>query len=649
MIASDRMIVRVSYTRERSLGATFDENQNRFTQHLQYEDWAEFMVVWRKDRIELYEDYTIPLKEWVTGHKHLAFIAPLNTPRTKLSLYSFTDLSFCIACPPTAVESVSKSRWHFHRAKEGLNIFVFKHRRRSRAVDWTWHLWRRLGGRFPPFIEIRVPLVDIRLKIDIPDSANDQTNADLTSFTKANLIELCVKALGRIQDWKMLIQRQLEMGAQLELAWRMGTQLDWVWWQEDIEGKEREWAVLAGLALSQAGKAAHLEIRRSEHLPSRVHLKDGVRLEEPPSIEGFLERVKPATQVRQPIYLTIHDGLLFSLPPPRAHPPRPPGSVPEPASLDDDFHTTMRNEEAWRGAQQVSEARGVTDLRSIVLVRRAFQKPAQDRVHIRMRRCFELVMSTGRIVRFETYSCKTAIEWINRLRTLIQYWKARHDMDARQEMDIQAAPEPASDLSAILPSLNHLYNWCVLDGCRAITKTGRVFVQKGFRGRYKLVHVQLFIVAGHLIQYHMKTNSVHHRRRGKGISLLDAYIASGVFAAQSLPRGQYKPNTPPMARRYQDGLESADPDEDTLFVVYYYPLNVETGITERPGKGNRVGKDKEAVPNLSTKRKLMVFRTRSRVERDVWCWALNAEIEKVVRTKKEREEKLRHAGGLIRT
>lgn len=57
MIASDRMIVRVSYTRERSLGATFDENQNRSTQHLQYEDWAEFMVVWRKDRIELYEDY----------------------------------------------------------------------------------------------------------------------------------------------------------------------------------------------------------------------------------------------------------------------------------------------------------------------------------------------------------------------------------------------------------------------------------------------------------------------------------------------------------------------------------------------------------------------------------------------------------------
>ena len=109
----------------------------------------------------------------------------------------------------------------------------------------------------------------------------------------------------------------------------------------------------------------------------------------------------------------------------------------------------MRNEEVWRGAQQVSEARGVTDLRSIVLVRRAFQvvpplqenvqteaygdddlcfaqvngdevddddlggeegleKSAQDRVHIRMRRCFELVMSTGRIVRFEVMSLLTS-------------------------------------------------------------------------------------------------------------------------------------------------------------------------------------------------------------------------------------------------
>ena len=51
------MLVRVSYTRSESMDSAFDEVQNRSTSHLQYEDWAEFMVAWRKDRIEIYEDY----------------------------------------------------------------------------------------------------------------------------------------------------------------------------------------------------------------------------------------------------------------------------------------------------------------------------------------------------------------------------------------------------------------------------------------------------------------------------------------------------------------------------------------------------------------------------------------------------------------
>ncbi len=51
------MLVRVSYSKSEALGLHFDEYQNRMTSGLQYEDWAEFMVVWRRDKIELYEDY----------------------------------------------------------------------------------------------------------------------------------------------------------------------------------------------------------------------------------------------------------------------------------------------------------------------------------------------------------------------------------------------------------------------------------------------------------------------------------------------------------------------------------------------------------------------------------------------------------------
>jgi hypothetical protein len=51
------MVVRIAYCKDRSLGSRFDETQDRSARDMQYEDWAEFMVVWRKDRLELYNDY----------------------------------------------------------------------------------------------------------------------------------------------------------------------------------------------------------------------------------------------------------------------------------------------------------------------------------------------------------------------------------------------------------------------------------------------------------------------------------------------------------------------------------------------------------------------------------------------------------------
>ena len=51
------MLVRVSYTKSESLPRHFDEVQNCVTANIKYEDWAEFLVVWRGKRLELYEDY----------------------------------------------------------------------------------------------------------------------------------------------------------------------------------------------------------------------------------------------------------------------------------------------------------------------------------------------------------------------------------------------------------------------------------------------------------------------------------------------------------------------------------------------------------------------------------------------------------------
>ena len=158
VVMRDRMLVRVAYTKSEGLGAAFDERQNRMTSNIRYEEWQEMMVVWRKNRIEIYEDYvgpmptastrfanhcfnqSLPVKEWMVGHKHLAFIIPLIT-KTKLSLYSFVDLTFCLTCPHAPVHNSEKARAIFHRSKEGTDIFIFKVKSRTRALDWTWQLW----------------------------------------------------------------------------------------------------------------------------------------------------------------------------------------------------------------------------------------------------------------------------------------------------------------------------------------------------------------------------------------------------------------------------------------------------------------------------------------------------------------------------
>jgi len=60
------------------------------------------------------------------------------------------------------------------------------------------------------------------------------------------------------------------------------------------------------------------------------------------------------------------------------------------------------------------------------------------------------------------------------------------------------------------------------------------------------------------------------------------------------------------------------------------------------------GKESPLVPLVSkktrrtnSKHKLLILKARSQMERDAWCWALNAEVERTARASAQREERLR--------
>ena len=155
--------------------------------------------------------------------------------------------------------------------------------------------------------------------------------------------------------------------------------------------------------------------------------------------------------------------------------------------------------------------------------------------------------------------------------------------------------------------------------------------------------VQLFLVAGHLVRFRIGAQMSQYPFIKKKINLLEAYVCSGYFAAQTLPRGQYSPNAAPAPRRYGDGLETNDREEDMIFMIWYRRHPQMLHADQDPTTTAVDGK----IPRLSKKFKVLLFKTRSVLERDAWCWAINSEIEKIMRTQAGRETRLRDTGNLV--
>lgn len=123
---------------------------------------------------------------------------------------------------------------------------------RTKIPDEPLHRYQ-LGGEVPPFMEIHCPSLNTRVKIDIPSTDGRELSAAFPVFERRNIVNLCQKSLRTVQDYDVVIARIMAEGSTLELAWRWGTNLDWVWQCDDVEGKYRDWAILCGLAMTQVG------------------------------------------------------------------------------------------------------------------------------------------------------------------------------------------------------------------------------------------------------------------------------------------------------------------------------------------------------------------------------------------------------------
>lgn len=102
----------------------------------------------------------------------------------------------------------------------------------------------------------------------------------------------------------------------------------------------------------------------------------------------------------------------------------------------------------------------------------------------------------------QAHSRRDAVEWATRLNELVVYWTQRHRVDARQEMELvqavsgrpryvlprdrrEDAPEVTPDPDDASQFLGTFWHWCVLDGCRSIVKSGRLYAKRGLKGQYQ--------------------------------------------------------------------------------------------------------------------------------------------------------------------
>lgn len=190
------------------------------------------------------------------------------------------------------------------------------------------------------------------------------------------------------------------------------------------------------------------------------------------------------------------------------------------------------------------------------------------------------------------------------------------------------------------------------------------------------------LISGHLVRFKLNSPSSGLHSRSHATNLLDTYVTSGHFAALGLPPEDLDDSR--AARRYQDGLETGDNDRDTLIVLRFVFLSIHGAqvacwlilfvlfaryrerAVEEPqrfdtsaaarmdrrtiddisisGTGSGSVKD---VPSLNGQQKMLVLRARSKLERDEWCWALNVEMERLVRLHSVREAAVRQQGNVL--
>lgn len=280
-------------------------------------------------------------------------------------------------------------------------------------------------------------------------------------------------------------------------------------------------------------------------------------------------------------------------------------------------------------------------------------------------RVLELVMKNGLVVRLQAFNKAARDEWIKRLKQLVNYWTQRKkaDMDLYKSTREQNLRELGIDerAEAVVGQFAYkwevgqsfasptLYNLCGIAGCRTIHLSGVLFRKPRKHTTFERCHV--ILSHGHLIIFQdtlrkrtgKKLGHIHHERIAS-IDLKGCYLYSGLLTENDLlyQNRTFDSNTPghnALPRVYlEDQWTSTDEDAMTTFVVWHAKSNSwfkSASTVDDLDKKERSENDKTIktkltrVSQLGATGRSVVFKARSRAERDHWVLAIQVEIERL--------------------
>lgn len=285
------------------------------------------------------------------------------------------------------------------------------------------------------------------------------------------------------------------------------------------------------------------------------------------------------------------------------------------------------------------------------------------RTHIDTDRIFELLLDNGLVIRLEAYNKKTRKEWVQRLRKLVKYWKLRTAAEMATFRSTRAANleelKIDEEQEAILGQFGRkwevnrseaspeLYNMCGISSCRSVAMSGLLYYKPRRHATFERCSVilsggKMLIYQATLRQRNGKEIKHIHHEKQTVIDLKNCYVYSGLIVEDDLlyQNRTFDANHPGMAslpRVYlEDGWTSSDVDVMTCFVLW---MNRRKGwfrsastpdktITTTTEGGARA--KLRRVAQLGVPGRGMVFKCRSRAERDHWVLNVSTEIERLV-------------------